>query len=202
MNDPYSVLGITPGADEETIKKAYRQKCKQYHPDLHPDDPTCEDKFKDVQAAYSEVMRMRSGGGASSSYDRRESPEMQAANNYIRNGYYAEAMNVLEGIASADRAARWHYYAALASSGLGNNIRAQNEARTAVDMEPGNYEYQNLLDRLQNPGRAYSTYQQAYTQPGSRQHGMNFCLQAWLYLMLCNLCSICCCGGRGGFYIC
>ena len=246
MNDPYSVLGITPGADEETIKKAYRQKCKQYHPDLHPDDPTCEDKFKDVQAAYSEVMRMRSGGGssasgsgsssyygqrssgssqqqyqdpfgfgfgfdpfgfggtyggASSSYDRRESPEMQAANNYIRNGYYAEAMNVLEGIASADRAARWHYYAALASSGLGNNIRAQNEARTAVDMEPGNYEYQNLLDRLQNPGRAYSTYQQAYTQPGSRQHGMNFCLQAWLYLMLCNLCSICC-GGRGGFYIC
>ena len=93
-------------------------------------------------------------------------------------------------------------FAALASSGLGNNIRAQNEARTAVDMEPGNYEYQNLLDRLQNPGRAYSTYQQAYTQPGSRQHGMNFCLQAWLYLMLCNLCSICCCGGRGGFYIC
>lgn len=60
MNDPYSVLGITPGADEETIKRAYRQKCKQYHPDLHPDDPTCEDKFKDVQAAYSEVMRMRS----------------------------------------------------------------------------------------------------------------------------------------------
>ena len=155
MNDPYSVLGITPGADEETIKKAYRQKCKQYHPDLHPDDPTCEDKFKDVQAAYSEVMRMRSGGGpsasssgsssyygqrsssgnsqqqyqdpfgfgfgfdpfgfggtyggASSSYDRRESPEMQAANNYILNGYYAEAMNVLEGIAPADRAARWHY---------------------------------------------------------------------------------------------
>jgi len=250
MNDPYSVLGITPGADEETIKKAYRQKCKQYHPDLHPDDPTCEsaeEHFKEVQAAYSEVMRMRSGGGssasgsgsssyygqrssgssqqqyqdpfgfgfgfdpfgfggtyggASSSYDRRESPEMQAANNYIRNGYYAEALNVLEGIAPADRAARWHYYAALASSGLGNNIRAQNEARTAVDMEPGNYEYQNLLDRLQNPGRAYSTYQQAYTQPGSRQHGMNFCLQAWLYLMLCNLCSICCCGGRGGFYIC
>ena len=67
MNDPYSVLGISQGADEETIKKAYRQKCKQYHPDLHPDDPTCEDKFKEVQAAYSEIMRMRSGGGSSQS---------------------------------------------------------------------------------------------------------------------------------------
>ncbi|MEE0801421.1 MAG: J domain-containing protein [Gemmiger sp.] len=248
MNDPYSVLGISQGADEETIKKAYRQKCKQYHPDLHPDDPTCEDKFKEVQAAYSEIMRQRSGGGAQggagrqaggtasgryssqsgygqqyqdpfgfgfdpfgfgfggytnagSSYGRQESPEMQAANNYIRNGYYTEALNVLNGIPASDRNARWHYYAALANSGLGNNIRAQSEARTAVDMEPGNYEYQNLLDRLQNPGRTYSSYQQAYTQPGSRQHGANVCLQAWLYLMLLNLCSICCCG-RGGFFCC
>ena len=48
MTDPYSVLGIQPGADEETIKKAYRQKCKQYHPDLHPNDPTAEDKFKAI----------------------------------------------------------------------------------------------------------------------------------------------------------
>ena len=56
MNDPYSVLGITPGADEETIKKAYRQKCKQYHPDLHPDDPTCEDKIKEELAVTSRCM--------------------------------------------------------------------------------------------------------------------------------------------------
>ena len=248
MTDPYSVLGIQPGADEETIKKAYRQKCKQYHPDLHPDDPTCEDKFKEVQAAYSEIMRERSGGGARQSYGPgaggsaggyggqggysgqgrqyqdpfgfgfgfdpfgfggyetrsntgRESPEMQAANDYIRNGYYTEAMNVLNGIPTGQRTARWHYYAALASSGLGNNIRAQAEARTAVEMEPNNYEYQRLLDRLQNPSRSYTTYQQAYTQPGSRMQQGNFCLQAWLYLMVCNLCSICCCG-RGGFFIC
>lgn len=248
MTDPYSVLGIQPGADEETIKKAYRQKCKQYHPDLHPDDPTCEDKFKEVQAAYSEIMRLRSGGGSrqqsqsgygqsrsSGSYGGygqqnagyqdpfgfggfgfdpfgfggyetrsntgRESPEMQAANNYIRNGYYTEALNVLNSVPTADRTARWHYYAALANSGLGNNINAQNEARTAVSMEPNNYEYQRLLDRLQNPGRTYSTYQQAYTQPGSRMQQGNFCLQAWLYLVMCNLCSICCCG-RGGFFCC
>ena len=63
MTDPYSVLGITPGADDETIKKAYRQKCKQYHPDLHPNDPTAEEHFKEVQAAYSEIMRMKQSGG-------------------------------------------------------------------------------------------------------------------------------------------
>ena len=33
MTDPYSVLGITPSADDETIKKAYRKICKEYHPD-------------------------------------------------------------------------------------------------------------------------------------------------------------------------
>ncbi len=252
MLDPYSVLGISQGADEETIKKAYRQKCKQYHPDLHPDDPTCEDKFKEVQAAYSEIMRQRQGGGNSgaqngysgySSYGGasgqhsyrqsgqsggyqdpfgfgfgfdpfgfgfgysgagqsagRDTPEMQAANNYIRNGYYQEALNVLEGIAANERSARWHYYAALACAGLGNNIRAQNEARTAVDMEPGNYEYQNLLDRLQNPGRTYRTYQQTYTQPGGGNPLVRFCLTLWIAQMFFSLLSCCCCGGRGGYY--
>ena len=64
MTDPYSVLGITPSADDETIKKAYRKKCKEYHPDLHPDDPSAEEHFKEVQAAYSEIMRIKQGGGA------------------------------------------------------------------------------------------------------------------------------------------
>ena len=68
MTDPYSVLGITPGADDETIKKAYRQKCKQYHPDLHPDDPSAEEHFKEVQAAYSEIMRIKQGGSSSASW--------------------------------------------------------------------------------------------------------------------------------------
>ena len=252
MRDPYSVLGISPGADEETIKKAYRQKCKEFHPDLHPDDPTAEDKFKEVQSAYTEIMRGRQGGhgnarasagsggygsqgsyGSAGGYDgrnrqyqdpfgfgfgfdpfgfgfggysaggyggqgaRRESPEMQAANNYIRNGYYQEALNVLNGIPLGDRTARWHYYAALANAGLGNNIRAQAEARAAVEQEPGNYEYQNLLDRLQNPSRSYTAYQQGHAQP----HGnpiLRFCVTLWVFQLLMT----CCCGGRGYYFCC
>ena len=41
-------------------------------------------------------------------------------------------MNTLNGIPAANRTAQWHYYAALANQGLGNNNRAQEEARTAV----------------------------------------------------------------------
>lgn len=50
--DYYEVLGVDKNADEATIKKAYRQLAKKYHPDLNPGDKTAEAKFKEVNEAY------------------------------------------------------------------------------------------------------------------------------------------------------
>jgi molecular chaperone DnaJ len=51
--DYYEVLGLDKGADESSIKKAYRTLAKKYHPDMNPGDAEAEQKFKEVNEAYS-----------------------------------------------------------------------------------------------------------------------------------------------------
>ena len=63
--DYYEVLGISRDADDETIKKAYKKLAKQYHPDLNPDSKTAEEKFKEINEAYSVL----SDGDARARYD-------------------------------------------------------------------------------------------------------------------------------------
>jgi len=51
--DYYEVLGVDKGADDDTLKKAYRQLAKKYHPDMNPGDKEAEAKFKEASEAYA-----------------------------------------------------------------------------------------------------------------------------------------------------
>ena len=171
MRDPYEVLGVQRGASDDEIKKAYRAKCKRWHPDLNPNDPTAEEHFKEVQAAYDAITKGDTGpqmggnpygGYQQQGYNRQsygqqgygqqnygytgfdgfdgfegfdpfgfgfgfggyqqagpsasgtDTPEMQAARNFVANGRYAEARRVLDGMTG--RNARWYYLCLLYTS--------------------------------------------------------------------------------------
>ena len=53
--DPYSVLGVSPGSSDDEIKSAYRRLAKQYHPDLHPNDPQAAARMNEINAAYDQI---------------------------------------------------------------------------------------------------------------------------------------------------
>ena len=52
FKDYYKILGVSASIDKDGIKKAYRKLAVQYHPDKNPDDPTAEEKFREVTEAY------------------------------------------------------------------------------------------------------------------------------------------------------
>lgn len=259
--NPYEVLGVDPGASDDEIKKAYRKLSRQYHPDANINNPNkeqAEEKFKQVQTAYQQVMKMReqgtsgygyggtgyggaygnnggyysggsggyySNGDGGNAYDgdrqgsgdpyeelfkaffggafqqgysqqgyyggqqgaaTEEDMHMQAAANYLRNGRYNEALNVLEGIHT--RNGRWYIYSAQANAGLGRNAAALEHARKAVELEPGNAQYRAVLNQLESGGNWYR--QQSNQYGGMTLMGTDFCSRMCCTMMLCS-----CCGG-------
>ncbi len=203
MANPYDVLGIRPGVTDEEIKKAYRALSRKYHPDANVNNPNraqAEERFKEVQQAYNQIMQEKQqgyGGGYTSggygfgrsnqTYGSRtqEAPELQAAANYLANRYYQQAWNVLNNI--KERSARWYYYSAIAHAGLGNHITACEYAEQAVSMEPSSIEYRQLMLQLNAGGSWYSSMSEGYGRP---YEGFScFCLS----MVLMNMCGPCFC---------
>ena len=62
MKNPYEILGISPSATNEEVRAAYRNLAKKYHPDNYIDSPVAdlaEEKMKDINWAYDEILRIR-----------------------------------------------------------------------------------------------------------------------------------------------
>ena len=82
--------------------------------------------------------------------------------NYIRNGRYAEALTALSQVPLPERDGRWYYLSSVANMYAGNKIAALDSARRAVEIEPDNAEYRQLLNRLENNGQYYQQYSGNY----------------------------------------
>ncbi len=59
--DPYQILGVLKTASDQEIADAYRRLARKYHPDLNQNDPSAEEKMKEVNAAYQRIQDIRAG---------------------------------------------------------------------------------------------------------------------------------------------
>ena len=214
VQDPCKVLGVSPDASDEEIKKAYRELTKKYHPDRNPDNPAAAEKMNDINAAYDAIKNgtaqqqyayQSEGAGydpygwapwgsygaygyQQSARQQTERSEYTAALNYIRNGMYREALNALSGVPDPERDGRWYYLSSVANFYLGNKVTALEHAKRAVEIDPGNEDYRRLLQQLRTGGDFYDRYAGGYT----RSVNLN---PLWLGLCAASLCT----GGRCGF---
>ena len=162
MNDPYSVLGVSPSASDDEIKKAYRELARKYHPDNYHDNPLsdlAQEKMKEVNEAYEMINRSRSGGGSTSS----SAPynpggggsstgiyaEIRAA---INSGNLAQAESLLNSI--SNRNAEWNFLMGSVCYRKGWLDEARRYYQTAVNMEPNNMEYRQALNFMNAGGGA------------------------------------------------
>ena len=198
MNDPYSVLGVSPDASDEEIKKAYRELARKYHPDNYQNNPLAdlaEEKMKAINEAYDAITKQRagrgSGGGYQTSYQQqggyqRQSRSSGGASVYARAlnlGDLSQAEQLLQSVPGQD--AEWHFLMGSIAYRKGWLDEAMQQYQMACNMDPGNLEYRQAYNMMRQGGQAYRPYGYSYG-------GMDSC-------DCCTtlLCLNCLCGGCG-----
>jgi len=148
MKDPYEILGLKRGATKEEVKSAYRKLAKKYHPDMNENNPLqdlAEEKFKEIQWAYDEIMNGNAGSpGYGSTYNgnnSRSTGDLYSVRQYVNAGRFHEAISILRK--TRVRNAEWNFLMGVCYVSLGSVNQGMQHIQTAVNMEPSNMEYQN-----------------------------------------------------------
>ncbi|MFV0518067.1 MAG: J domain-containing protein [Aminipila sp.] len=161
MNNPYEVLGVRQNASEQEIKSAYRELVKKYHPDKYQNNPLsdlAEEKLQEVNEAYDYLMKNGSNPSVNnnsgfSNNQEQSTPEYNDIRGIIDSGNLNFAEQKLAKIRNRD--AEWFFLSGMISYKRGWYDDAIAKIRTAINMNPNNFEYQNALGSIMNSGRMY-----------------------------------------------
>ncbi len=197
--DPYKVLGISPTASDEEIKRAYYALAKKYHPDNYSaDNPLADlatEKMQDVNAAYDAIQKMRASGtrGQSDfgqSYAGQGTAEYMQIRRMINANRFGAADSALENIAVTDRGAEWHYLKSITLMHRGWVNDAMRELEIACSMNPSNPEYQQAKQMFNRTANGYgsTSYNPGYNRGGGCSDS-DLCTTLCCMNLLCNFCQ-------------
>lgn len=167
MNDPYSVLGVKPNASEEEVKRAYRDLARKYHPDNYQNNPLsdlAEEKMKEINEAYDTITHGGKSGGSyggtayQGTYQQSSaSPLYERVRSAINAGNLDVADRILQNEATT-KDAEWFFLTGSVAYRKGWLDEAQQNYQMACQMEPGNPEYRQAMNLMQQGGQAYRPY--------------------------------------------
>lgn len=191
MKDPYSVLGISPNASTDEVKKAYRELAKKYHPDVNADNPLkhlADEKMKEINEAYDRIMKLRESGSSYQNSAASDNDNIVRARTLISQGRYVEAKVVLNSVSPSARNAEWYYLSGILLTNSGQYFDARAAFEEAVRRDPTNSAYRDALNKVSSAG-AYSGGGYSRSN-GDGCSGCDMCTG-----LLCADCLCECCGG-------
>ena len=214
MTDPYQVLGVSPSATDEQIKNAYRELARKNHPDNYVNNPLADlaqEKMKEINEAYDQIQRQRkqqqqsysgqasanrgysNAGYSRQSYSGQGRSQFADIRQLLNSNRLGEAEELLEGIPQQRRDAEWYYLRGRVFYVHGWLDQAYSYYTRAVQMNPGNAEYQTALNQLmwqRNTGRPSGGYGDYRNVQSGGMSGCDMCSGL--------ICADCCCECMGG----
>ena len=193
MNDPYSVLGVSPSASDEEVKKAYRELARKYHPDAYADNPLSDlakEKMQEINEAYDSIMNERKGGGHASGdtggYSAYQNQSFSEIRLYIQRNELEKAQTMLDAVSINERNAEWYYLNGSVQYKRGWFDNAYTNFATAYRMNPSNPEYRAALNHINMQRSGSNPYRTGADMQGCTP--CDICQGLMCLNCLCNCC--------------
>lgn len=200
--DPYKLLGVTPQTSDDDVKRAYRELARKYHPDNYVNNPLAdlaEQRMKEINEAYDQIMSERSGRGSAKSSSGGGSTYQQYGYSSQQQNYSGQFSQIRAAInqgnlnlaeemlqRSSQRNAEWFFLMGTVYYRKGWYDEASRCYQQACSMDPSNAEYRSALNMVNMTG-SYGGY-----RPMQQTAFCDCCANLMCLSLCCNCCNMGC----------